>query len=165
MTGPIQPPDLSTEQDFGGEEFAPLYITTVTVTGGTAAHGRASGRARSDDGILDLDLRLPAELGGDGHGSNPEQLFAAGFAACFHGALSLLARQTALDPTAISVDATVAFGRDPQDGGYVLHVDLVVRWPGVAPDVAAPLLHRADALCPYARMAWHGTPTTITLAP
>ncbi|MDV9171199.1 Ohr family peroxiredoxin [Streptomyces sp. W16] len=164
MTDPIQPPDLSTEQDFDGEAFAPLYTTTVTVTGGTAAHGRASGRARSDDGILDLDLRLPAELGGDGRGTNPEQLFAAGFAACFHGALSLLARQAALDPGAISVEATVAFARDPQDGGYVLHVDLVVTWPGAAPDVATQLLQRADALCPYARMARHGTPTTITLA-
>ncbi|WP_405718786.1 Ohr family peroxiredoxin [Streptomyces sp. NBC_01537] len=164
MTGPIQPPDLSTEKDFDGEAFAPLYTTTVTVTGGTAAHGRASGRARSDEGVLDLDLRLPAELGGDGRGTNPEQLFAAGFAACFHGALSLIARQAALDPTMISAEVTVAFDRNPQDGGYVLHIDLVVRWPGVTPDVATQLLQRADALCPYARVAWHGTPTTITLA-
>ncbi|MBA4861001.1 Ohr family peroxiredoxin [Streptomyces sp. PSKA54] len=160
----IQPPDLPTEKDFDGESFAPLYTTAVTVTGGSAAHGRASGKARSDDGVLDLDLRTPAELGGDGQGTNPEQLFAAAFAACFHGALSLVARQTAFDPTAIAVEATVAFGRDPEDGGYLLHVDLVVRWPGIAPETAAPLLERADSLCPYARMAWRGTPTTITLA-
>ena len=164
MTEPIRPPSLSTEMDFEGESFTALYTTTVTVTGGAAAHGRASGRARSDDGGLDIDLRMPAELGGDGRGTNPEQLFAVGFAACFHGALSLVARQAALDPTGISVEATVAFGRNPQDGGYVLYVDLVVRWPGVALDVAARLLQRADALCPYARMAWYGTPTTITLA-
>jgi Ohr subfamily peroxiredoxin len=107
---------------------------------------------------------MPAELGGDGKGTNPEQLFAAGFAACFHGALSLLARQEALDPAPISVMATVAFGRDPKDGGYVLHVDLVVRWPGVAADVATALMEKADTLCPYARMARRGTPTTITLA-
>ncbi|MGP4012075.1 Ohr family peroxiredoxin [Streptomyces sp. 4N124] len=161
---PIQPPDLPTEKDFDGESFAPLYTTTVTVTGGSAAHGRASGKARSADGVLDLDLRTPAELGGDGQGTNPEQLFAAAFAACFHGALSLVARQTAFDPTAIAVEATVAFGRDPEDGGYLLHVDLVVKWPGIAPETAAPLLERADSLCPYARMAWRGTPTTITLA-
>ncbi|MFG2557127.1 Ohr family peroxiredoxin [Streptomyces sp. NPDC048581] len=160
----IQPPDLPTEKDFDGKSFAPLYTTTVTVTGGSAAHGRASGKARSADGVLDLDLRTPAELGGDGQGTNPEQLFAAAFAACFHGALSLVARQTAFDPTAIAVEATVAFGRDPEDGGYQLHVDLVVRWPGIAPETAAPLLERADSLCPYARMAWRGTPTTITLA-
>jgi osmotically inducible protein OsmC len=57
----------------------------------------------------------------------------------------------------------VAFGRSPQDGGYLLDIDLVVGRPRVAPDVATSLLRRADALCPYARMAWHGTPTTITL--
>ncbi|MFE7837017.1 Ohr family peroxiredoxin [Streptomyces sp. NPDC057474] len=158
-------PDLSVEKDFDGESFAPIYTTTVTVSGGTASHGRASGRARSADGVLDIDLRMPAELGGDGTGTNPEQLFAAGFSACFHGALSLVARQAALDPSAISVEATVAFGRDPEDGGYLLRVDLVVKWPGVDPGLAAPLLEKADSLCPYAKMAWRGTPTTITLAP
>ncbi|MFF7888750.1 Ohr family peroxiredoxin [Streptomyces sp. NPDC020794] len=164
MTERIQLPTLSTEKDDAGEEFSPIYTTSVTVHGGVASHGRASGRARSADGALDLDLRMPVELGGDGGGTNPEQLFAAGFAACFHGALSLLARREALDPAPISVVATVAFGRDPQDGGYLLHVDLVVRWPGVTPDTATALMDQADALCPYARMAWKGTPTTITLA-
>ncbi|MEU9336582.1 Ohr family peroxiredoxin [Streptomyces sp. NPDC048290] len=164
MTERFELPTLSTEKDYDGDGFLPLYTTTVTVDGGAVSHGRASGRARSSDGALDLDLRMPAELGGDGRKTNPEQLFAAGFAACFHGALSLLARQEALDPAAIRVMATVAFGRAPEDGGYVLHVDLVVRWPGVAADVATALMERADALCPYARMAWRGTPTTITLA-
>ncbi|MEV6176753.1 Ohr family peroxiredoxin [Streptomyces sp. NPDC052015] len=164
MTERIPLPTLSTEKDYDGDEFSPIYTTTVTVHGGVASHGRASGRARSSDGALDLDLRMPAELGGDGRGTNPEQLFAAGFAACFHGALSLLARREALDPAALSVVATVAFGRDPEDGGYLLRVDLVVRWPGVAPETATVLMEEADALCPYARMAWRGTPTTITLA-
>ncbi|MFE9622879.1 Ohr family peroxiredoxin [Streptomyces sp. NPDC006527] len=164
MTERIPLPTLSTEKDYDEDEFSPIYTTTVTVHGGVTSHGRASGRARSSDGALDLDLRMPAELGGDGRGTNPEQLFAAGFAACFHGALSLLARQEALDPAALSVVATVAFGRDPEDGGYLLHVDLVVRWPGVAPETATGLMEEADALCPYARMAWRGTPTTITLA-
>ncbi|WP_329536028.1 Ohr family peroxiredoxin [Streptomyces sp. NBC_01450] len=164
MNEQIRLPDLSTDKDFDGESFAPIYTTTVAVSGGVASHGRASGRALSDDGLLDLNLRMPAELGGDGQGTNPEQLFAAGFAACFHGALSLVARQAALDPAAISVDATVAFGRDPEDGGYLLCVDLVVKWPGIDSEVASPLLKKADSLCPYARMAWQGTPTTITLA-
>ncbi|WP_030177106.1 Ohr family peroxiredoxin [Streptomyces sp. NRRL S-813] len=164
MTERIQLPTLSTEKDYDGNEFSPIYTTTVTVHGGVASHGRASGRARSSDGALDLDLRMPPELGGDGQGTNPEQLFAAGFAACFHGALSLLARQESLDPAALSVEATVAFGRDPQDGGYLLRVDLVVKWPGVAAETATGLMEKADTLCPYARMAWKGTPTTITLA-
>ncbi|MEU1185715.1 Ohr family peroxiredoxin [Streptomyces sp. NPDC005820] len=164
MTEPIRWPDLSTERDFDGDFFAPLYTTTVTVHGGTAAHGRASGRARSADGVLDLDLGLPAELGGDGQGTNPEQLFATAFAACFHGVLSLVARQAALDAAKISVAVTVAFGRDPGDGGPLLRVELAVRWPGIDPETAAPLLRKAKSLCPYARMAWGGTPTTITLA-
>ncbi|GEC05001.1 peroxiredoxin [Streptomyces spinoverrucosus] len=165
MNDHINLPDLSTDKDFDGDSFSPIYSTTVTVSGGMAGHGRASGVARSDDGVLDLSLRMPAELGGDGQGTNPEQLFAAGFAACFHGALSLIARQEALDPAVISVEATVAFGRDPGDGGYLLRVDLVVKWPGVASEIATPLMEKADALCPYAKMAWQGTPTTITLAP
>ncbi|MGP4052029.1 Ohr family peroxiredoxin [Streptomyces sp. 2A115] len=161
----INLPELSTDKDFDGESFSAIYTTTVTVSGGVAGHGRASGRARSADGVLDLDLRMPAELGGDGQGTNPEQLFAAGFAACFHGALSLVARQAALDPAVIFVEATVAFGRDPGDGGYLLRIDLVVKWPGISPEVAAPLIEKATSLCPYAKMAGEGTPTTITLAP
>ncbi len=77
MTEWPQSPNLSTDKDFEGETFAPIYTTTVTVSGGMASHGRASGRARSGDGVLDLNLRMPAELGGDGQGTNPEQLFAA----------------------------------------------------------------------------------------
>ncbi|MFH8561458.1 Ohr family peroxiredoxin [Streptomyces sp. NPDC017988] len=165
MTERIQLPNLSTQKDFGGTAFSPIYTTTVTVSGGVASHGRASGRAQSSDSALDIDLRMPGELGGDGRATNPEQLFAAGFAACFHGALSLVARQEEFDPADISVDATVAFGRDPNDGGYLLRVELVVNWPEVDPETATPLLEQAEALCPYARMAWHGTPTTITLAP
>ncbi|MFJ8357246.1 Ohr family peroxiredoxin [Streptomyces sp. NPDC093984] len=164
MTEPIGLPDLSVEKDYVGDAFSAIYTTTVTVHGGAVSHGRASGRARSSDGALDLDLRMPAELGGERQGTNPEQLFAAGFAACYHGALSLVARQEDLDPATLSVDATVAFGRDPDDGGYLLHVDVVVKWPGVDPAVATDLLEKANSLCPYARMAWQGTPTTITLA-
>lgn len=75
-----------------------------------------------------------------------------------------MARQAALDAAAIFVEATVAFGRGPGDGGYLLRVDLVVKWPGIDAEIAAPLLRKADSLCPYARMVWQGTPTTITLA-
>ncbi|WP_221762752.1 Ohr family peroxiredoxin [Nonomuraea sp. WAC 01424] len=132
--------------------------------GGGSAHGRASGQARSADGTLSLELRMPEELGGDNPGPNPEQLFAAGYAACFHGALSLLARRHLLDPESITVEATVAFGRDPADGGYQLHADLVVSWPGVESETATPLLAQATALCPYAKMTRQGIPATISLA-
>nr|WP_083977510.1 Ohr family peroxiredoxin [Herbidospora sakaeratensis] len=138
-----------------------LYATTVTVTGGSSAHGRATGRAVSPDGALDLELRLPTELGGDSGGPNPEQLFAAAYAACFQAALSLAARRHHLDPSSISVAATVAFGRDPADDGYRVSVDLVVTWPDADPDVAARLVSRAEALCPYTKMS----PATISLSP
>ncbi|MBF8185265.1 Ohr family peroxiredoxin [Nonomuraea sp. K274] len=158
-------PILSTEHDYSGRAFKPLYTTHVTVTGGSSAHGRATGHARSADGALDLELRMPEELGGGTAGPNPEQLFAAGYAACFHGALSLLARQHSLDPGPITVEASVAFGRDPADGGYQLRADLVVTWPGVERETATPLLARATALCPYAKMTRQGIPSTISLAP
>ncbi|MFI6294809.1 Ohr family peroxiredoxin [Nonomuraea sp. NPDC050790] len=155
---------LSTDHDYSGSEFKPLYSTKVTVTGGSASHGRASGVARSDDGAFSMELRIPEEMGGDNLGPNPEQLFAAGYAACFHGALSLLARRHLLDPEELSVEAAVAFGRDPSDGGYQLRADLVVNWPGVDIQRAAPLLERATALCPYAKMTRQGIPASITIA-
>lgn len=89
----LQAPSLSLLDRYRGRDFQPLYTTTVTVSGGETGHGRASGVARSDDGNLAVDLRLPAEFGGPGNGTNPEQLFAAGFAACFHGALNLLGKR------------------------------------------------------------------------
>lgn len=143
----------------------PIYTAHVTVGGGTSAHGRATGKARSSDGALDLDLRTPYELGGDTTGPNPEQLFAAGFAACLHGALSLLAREHSLDPAPITVEASVAFGRDPADGAYRLQADLRVRWPGADLETAEVLLARAIAVCPYAKMTSQGIPATITLVP
>jgi Ohr subfamily peroxiredoxin len=107
---------------------------------------------------------MPAELGGDATGPNPEQLFAAGYAACFHGALSLVARQHLLDPAPITVEAAVAFGRDPGNGGYLLRADLVVSWPGVERATATRLLTKATALCPYSKMTRQGTPARISLA-
>jgi Ohr subfamily peroxiredoxin len=162
---PVNDPMLSTELDYSGSAFKPLYVTRVAVSGGSSAHGRATGRARSADGALDLELRMPEELGGETAGPNPEQLFAAGYAADFHSVLSLLARQHLLDPGSITVEAIVAFGRDPADGGYQLRADLVVTWPGVERDTATPLLAQATALCPYAKMTHQGIPATVSLAP
>ncbi|NUR83483.1 MAG: Ohr family peroxiredoxin [Nonomuraea sp.] len=153
---------LSTGLDYDGTVFKPLYTARIAVDGGDAAHGRTTGRARSADGSLSLELRLPEEMGGDNLGPNPEQLFAAGYAACYHGALSLLARRHLLDPGTLRVEATVVFGRDPEDGGYQLRADVAVTWPGVEPGRAAPLLAEAAALCPYAKMARQGIPASIS---
>lgn len=163
MTTDATVPDLSVTHDFAGAEFTAIYTTTVTLRGGSAGHGRSTGAATSDDGQLDVQLRLPPEMGGPGGGTNPEQLFAAGYAACFHGALSLLAREQGVDPSAATIDATVAFGRDPSDGGYQLTADLAVGWPGVDADVAGDLVRRAEVLCPYAKMTRQGAPSTVRL--
>lgn len=136
---PVNDQIPSTDHDYIGAEFKPLRFTCVAVTGGSSSHGRAGGQARSADGTLFLELRMPDELGGDNLGPNPEQLFATGYAACFHGALSLLARRHLLDPATISVEATVAVGRDPAGGGYRLRADLVVDGDDALPDRAVEL--------------------------
>ncbi|MEN7526903.1 MULTISPECIES: Ohr family peroxiredoxin [unclassified Cupriavidus] len=159
----LQPPPLTLLDRYHGEGFTPLYSTTVTVSGGEAAHGRASGVARSDDGNLVLDLRLPAALGGPGGGTNPEQLFAAGFAACFHGALSLIARRERIEVQGITVVVQVAFGRDPVDGGYALTAEICVRLPGVEKAVAEELVRNTERMCPYAKLAREGMHSVITV--
>lgn len=159
----LQPPPLSLLDRYRGKEFLPLYTTTVTVSGGETGHGRASGVARSDDGNLDVELRLPTEFGGPGNGTNPEQLFAAGFAACFHGALNLLGTRGGMDVNGAVVEVEVAFGRDPMDGGYALVIDLRVKIPGVERSVAEEMVRHAERLCPYAKMARQGTVNIVTV--
>jgi osmotically inducible protein OsmC len=159
----LQPPPLSLLDRYRGQDFYPLYTTTVTVSGGQAEHGRASGVARSDDGNLAVELRLPMEFGGPGNGTNPEQLFAAAFAACFHGALSLLGKRAAMEIADTVVEAQVSFGRDPMDGSYALVIELRVRMPGVDRPVAEEMVRAAERLCPYAKMARQGTANIVTV--
>lgn len=161
----LTPPPLSLLDKFRGTEFEPLYTTAVTVTGGAAHHGRASGIARSDDGNLDVHLRLPVELGGSGAGTNPEQLFAAGYAACFHGALSLLAAKANISVPLAAVTAKVTFGRDPMDGLFILMADISVSLPGVEKTRAEELIRLTERFCPYAKMARTGVASVITLQP
>ena len=159
----LQAPPLSLLDRDRGREFQPLYTTSVTVSGGETGHGRASGVVRSDDGNLAVDLRLPAAFGGPGNGTNPEQLFAAGFAACFHGALNLLEKRADVEPTETVVEVEVSFGRDPMDGGYALLVDVRVRMPGVDRDIAEERVRAAERLCPYVKMARQGTVHIVTV--
>ncbi|KVX55016.1 Ohr family peroxiredoxin [Burkholderia cepacia] len=159
----LQAPSLSLLDRYRGRDFQPLYTTTVTVSGGETGHGRASGVARSDDGNLAVDLRLPAEFGGPGNGTNPEQLFAAGFAACFHGALNLLGKRAEMEASDTAVEVQVSFGRDPMDGGFALLVDVRVRMPGVDRSLAEEMVRTAERLCPYAKMARQGTVNIMTV--
>ncbi|GAB4017392.1 organic hydroperoxide resistance protein [Spirosoma koreense] len=120
-----------------------LYQTTVDVTGGR------NGRVRSEDGILELDVRTPKELGGVGGYTNPEQLFAAGYAACFDSALNLVMNQAKVKPSEPShVKATVGLASNGQ-GGFGLEVALAVTIPGIDKAQAQQLVEKAHAVCPY----------------
>jgi osmotically inducible protein OsmC len=163
MTPPPQPPPVAMLDKYYGDGVEPLYSTTVRVTGGEAAHGRASGVARSDDGALDVQLRLPDELGGPGGGTNPEQLFAAGYAACFHGALTLLAGKAGIAIADAAVNVRVTFGRDPVDGLFLLTADLRVELPGVERAQAAELVRNTERFCPYTKMARQGITNVVAL--
>jgi osmotically inducible protein OsmC len=150
---------------YRGTDFAPLYTATVRVDGGESRHGRASGVARSADGNLDVRLRLPKELGGQGDGTNPEQLFAASYAACFHGALSLLAARANIAIPDAEVTASVTFGKDPVDGLFMLSADIRISLPGVDRAIAGELVRNTERICPYAKMARDGIECIVSLEP
>lgn len=124
--------------------MAALYTAIATATG----EGRAGGRAVSDDGTLDLTLAVPPALGGRGGGTNPEQLFAAGYSACFQGALGVVARQEKADISGSRVTAAVGFGKNEQ-GGFGLEVTLTASIPNVDAATAQSLLEKAHQVCPY----------------
>lgn len=121
-----------------------LYSTRATATGGR------DGKARTDDGALEVALATPKELGGNGQGNNPEQLFAAGFAACFLSALKFIGSQGthARLPTGASVSATVGIG-PRADKGFGLAVTLDIALPGLTRAEAEALVAEADTVCPY----------------
>ena len=158
----LRPPPVSLLDRYSGTGFAPIYATRVTVRGGETGHGRASGVARSDDGVLQVDLRLPpALLGGPGGGTNPEQLFAAAYGACFHGALQLLATRNGIALPSCSVEVAVRLGRDPVDGHHALQADVTVRLPGLQQRVAEELVRATERVCPYAKMVRQGIEGTV----
>ncbi|GGJ34910.1 organic hydroperoxide resistance protein [Streptomyces lacrimifluminis] len=113
----------------------------------TATHGR-EGRAVSSDGKVDLPLAMPVELGGNGAGTNPEQLFAAGYAACFGSALGLVGRAAKVDVSDAAVTAEVGIGK--QGEGFGLKVALRVELPdGVDAETGRKLVEQAHQVCPY----------------
>jgi lipoyl-dependent peroxiredoxin len=120
-----------------------LYSTTAHATG----DGR-NGHVLSDDGLVDMAVRTPPELGGAGGATNPEQLFAAGYAACFHSALRLVAARSGIDTTDSAVSATVHLGTTGA-GGFGIGVDLDVSLPHASPDQARQAVDMAHQVCPY----------------
>ena len=162
---PLLPPPTSYLDKYYGDDMLALYTGRVRVTGGEAAHGRASGIARSDDGALEVQLRMPAELEGPGGGTNPEQLLAAGYAACFHGAMSLIATRAGLAIGDASVEAAITFARDPVDGLYQLAAEIRVFLPGLEGALAAELVRNTERVCPYAKMFRQGISYVVATAP
>ena len=134
-----------------------LYTAEATATGGRAGH------AESSDGRLQVDLSVPAEIGGDGGpGTNPEQLFAAGYAACFQGAMGVVARREQLDIEDSTVTARVGLG--PMGQAFGITVDLRVRLPRIADRAAAEdLVAKAHQVCPYSNATRDNVAVTLTV--
>jgi len=135
-----------------------LYTATATAKGGREGH------IHSSDGVLDFDLKVPKELGGPGgHGSNPEQLFAAGYSACFEGAVRYVAREKKVTLKDASVTGHVGIGpREPT--GFAIQVKLEVSLPGIDPAVAQELIDIAHRdICPYSHATRGNVDVQISL--
>jgi Ohr subfamily peroxiredoxin len=136
-----------------------LYTTRATSTG----DGR-SGRTRTDDGRVDHQLAVQKELGGSGDGANPEQLFAAGYAACFHSAIRAVAREHKLDAGDSTVTAEVGIGPVAGEPGFGLTAALAVSLPGVPAERRREVLEAAHRLCPYSRATRGNVDVRLELA-
>ena len=121
-----------------------LYTAEATSTG----DGR-SGHVTSSDRRIDFDLAPPPEMGGDGNGTNPEELFAAGYSACFHSALRIVARRAKVDPGESTVSAEVGIG--PEGDAFGLVVTLIISIPGLEREQVRELAEAAHQVCPYSR--------------
>jgi osmotically inducible protein OsmC len=136
-----------------------LYEAEAVATG----QGR-NGRSRTSDGVLDLELAVPAEMGGPGgSATNPEQLFAVGYAACFHSALQVVARRERLAVDDSSVAARVALQANA-NRGFELSVALQVDLPGIEPATAEELVAKAHAVCPYSNATRGNVDVELQLA-
>jgi lipoyl-dependent peroxiredoxin len=121
-----------------------IYTAQARVTG-----GRIAGHGRTSDGALEVDLRTPPEMGGDGGGTNPEQLFAVGYAACFESALGAVARRRKLEAADVAIDSSVMLS-PTENRGYELAVTLAVTLPSIDDKVTAvELVQAAHQVCPY----------------
>lgn len=134
-----------------------LYKAQATATGGR------NGQVKSSDDVLNLEVRMPKELGGTGGAfTNPEQLFAAGYSACFDSALNHVARMQKIEIKDTEVTATVGIGSIPS-GGFGLEVALEVKIPGVEREVAQKLLETAHQVCPYSNATRNNIEVSLTL--
>ncbi|GAA1601157.1 organic hydroperoxide resistance protein [Kribbella karoonensis] len=127
-----------------------IAVEKVLYTAKATADGGRDGKVATDDGKLAVTVAPPVEMGGNGNGTNPEQLFAAGYAACFHSALKVVARRARQDVESSTVTAQVGIGPINGGAGYGLEVALVVSLPGIEDRAAAEeLVAQAHQVCPY----------------
>lgn len=137
-----------------------IYKATATSTGGR------DGRSVSSDNKLDVALSTPKELGGlGGEGTNPEQLFAAGYSACFIGAMKFVAAQEKIQlPSELTVSADVGIGENTKGIGFAITVDLTISLPDIEKSVAEKLIETAHQVCPYSNATRGNVDVTTTLA-
>jgi lipoyl-dependent peroxiredoxin len=134
-----------------------IYTAEAHVTG-----GRAEGHGRTSDGALEVDLRSPKELGGEGGGTNPEQLFAVGYASCFESAIGAVARRKRLEAGDVEVDSRVML-LTTENRAFKLGVELDVRLPSVEdPEAAAELVEAAHRVCPYSNATRGNVDVSLT---
>jgi lipoyl-dependent peroxiredoxin len=134
-----------------------VYTAEATVTG-----GRAEGHGQTTDGQLDVELRLPSEMGGDGGGTNPEQLFAVGYAACFEGALGVVGRRERKEVGDASIDSKVSL-ITTEEHGFNVAVELNVTLPQVEdPEDAKRIVAEAHKVCPYSNATRGNVEVTLT---
>jgi Ohr subfamily peroxiredoxin len=133
-----------------------LYTAEAHVTG-----GRREGHGSTASGSIEVDLRPPAELGGPGEGTNPEELFAIGYAACFDSALTTVAMRKKLDTGDTSVDAKVSLSA-AEDRSFVIEAQLDVTVPGLDDQAAIKLVRTAHKVCPYSNATRGAMEVTLT---
>jgi osmotically inducible protein OsmC len=136
-----------------------IYTASATATG----DGR-NGHVRSSDGVLDFDLAIPKEMGGAGGAlTNPEQLFAAGYAACFHSALKRVASMQKVDITDTAITVDVGIGQLPT-GGFGLNVVIEAELPGLPEEQAKAILEAAHQVCPYSNATRGNVEVVLNIA-
>ncbi len=138
-------------------------VEKVVYKAHASSTGGRDGSTKSSDGLLDVKLAVPKEMGGAGGGVNPEQLFAAGYSACFLGAMKFVAgTQKLAVPADTSINATVGIGQIP--AGFGIEVQMVVSLPGMDRAVAQALVDKAHQVCPYSNATRGNIDVSITLA-
>lgn len=159
---PMAMPSAQTVPDQGLDVAQVLAKRLYTAEATSSGDGR-DGRAVTSDGGLDLEVRRPREMGGPGGGPNPEQLFALGYAACFHGAMKHVARERKLDTSGSTVTASVAIGPKAGGPGFGLAVELAIALPALPRDQARELVQAAHQVCPYSNATRGNIAVTLDL--